>query len=118
MTFLQFVLAAAGICGKLISSGYWADFINPFSGRPYFCRQKNDSLYKTDERFRCVGFKVEERMYCKIIESDNKNFIGKFLHFNHLSQNDTKIRINLLFILFFGRTFIYKRKCTIFSKIV
>ena len=57
--------------------GYWADFINPFSGQPYLNPHKNSVLYKTDERFRCVGFKVEQKTNCKVIASDNtKNFIG------------------------------------------
>jgi len=63
--------------------GYWADFINPFSGQPYHNPHKNSSLYKTDERFRCIGFKVEQKTNCKIIEHDNKekDFIGKILTF-------------------------------------
>ncbi|KAL6266583.1 hypothetical protein P5V15_003430 [Pogonomyrmex californicus] len=73
-----FVLAASEICTKLIMIGYWADFINPFSGQPYWSSRKDASLYKTDERFRCIGFKVQQRNNCKIITSDNsqQNFIG------------------------------------------
>lgn len=58
--------------------GYWADFINPFSGQPYLGPRKNTSLYETDERFRCIGFKVQQRNNCRIIVSDNslQNFIG------------------------------------------
>ncbi|XP_020280767.1 methylmalonic aciduria and homocystinuria type D homolog, mitochondrial-like isoform X2 [Pseudomyrmex gracilis] len=72
-----FVLAASEICSKLKMIGYWADFINPFSGQPYMNPRKGN-LYETDERFRCVGFKIEQRNNCRIIVSDNNlnNFIG------------------------------------------
>ncbi|XP_053985708.1 methylmalonic aciduria and homocystinuria type D homolog, mitochondrial isoform X1 [Hylaeus volcanicus] len=73
-----FVLAASDICSKLKMIGYWADFINPFSGQPYLNLQKNSSLYKTDERFRCLGFKILHKNNCKVILYDNnvKTFIG------------------------------------------
>lgn len=60
--------------------GYWADFINPFSGQPYWSPRKGANLYETDERFRCTGFKVEQKNNCRIIMSDNslKNFIGTY----------------------------------------
>ncbi|CAK9805544.1 Cobalamin trafficking protein CblD [Anthophora quadrimaculata] len=72
-----FVLAASDICAKLRSIGYWADFINPFSGQPHLNLQKNNTLYKTDERFRCLGFKILCRKNCKVILYDNnvKNFL-------------------------------------------
>ncbi|XP_014231910.1 methylmalonic aciduria and homocystinuria type D homolog, mitochondrial [Trichogramma pretiosum] len=72
-----FVLAASDVCKKLKMCGYWADFINPFSGQPY-SNQKNNVLYQTDERFRSVGFKVEKKQNCKVITHDNdsQNFIG------------------------------------------
>ncbi|CAK9799532.1 Cobalamin trafficking protein CblD, partial [Anthophora plagiata] len=73
-----FVLAASDICTKLRSIGYWADFINPFSGQPHLNLQKNNTLYKTDERFRCLGFKILCKNNCKVILYDNnvKNFLG------------------------------------------
>lgn len=73
-----FVLAASDICAKLKLVGYWADFINPFSGQPHMNPQKSGNLYETDQRFRCVGFKVQQRNNCRIIASDSssKNFIG------------------------------------------
>lgn len=73
-----FVLAASDICAKLRRMGYWADFINPFSGQPHLNLQKNNTLYKTDERFRCLGFKILHRNNCKVILYDNnaKNFLG------------------------------------------
>ncbi|XP_017883353.1 methylmalonic aciduria and homocystinuria type D homolog, mitochondrial [Ceratina calcarata] len=74
----RFVLAASDICAKLRQMGYWADFINPFSGQPHLNSQKNSTLYKTDERFRCLGFKILHRNNCKVILYDNnvKNFLG------------------------------------------
>ncbi|XP_011685310.1 PREDICTED: methylmalonic aciduria and homocystinuria type D homolog, mitochondrial-like isoform X1 [Wasmannia auropunctata] len=73
-----FVLAASDICTKLKMVGYWADFINPFSGQPYLSPRKDANLYETDERFRCIGFKVQQRNNCRIIVSDSslQNFIG------------------------------------------
>ncbi|XP_029672435.1 methylmalonic aciduria and homocystinuria type D homolog, mitochondrial-like isoform X2 [Formica exsecta] len=73
-----FVLAAWNICTKLKMAGYWADFINPFSGQPHLSSRKSVNLYETDERFRCIGFKVKQRNNCKIITFDNslQNFIG------------------------------------------
>lgn len=69
--------------------GYWADFINPFSGQPYLNPHKNGTLYKTDERFRCLGFKIEQKSFCKIIsiDSEHTNFIGEY--------NKVLIRINM-----------------------
>ena len=79
----QFLLAASDICKKLNMCGYWADFINPFSGQPYTDVRKNDILYQIDPRFRGVGFKVEQKENCKIISYDSscKNFVGKLKKF-------------------------------------
>ncbi|XP_029156728.1 methylmalonic aciduria and homocystinuria type D homolog, mitochondrial-like isoform X2 [Nylanderia fulva] len=76
--FYQFVLAAWNVCNKLKMAGYWADFINPFSGQPHLSSRKSTKLYETDERFRCIGFKVKQINNCKIISFDNslQNFIG------------------------------------------
>ncbi|XP_058802467.1 cobalamin trafficking protein CblD isoform X2 [Phymastichus coffea] len=96
-----FVLAASDICKKLKMCGYWADFINPFSGQPYLNTHKNSVLYKTDERFRCVGFKVEQKKNCKIITSDNdtKQFIGKISTYIYSSFCSTFNYLILIFIL-------------------
>lgn len=60
--------------------GYWADFINPFSGQPYLSPRKGGNLYKTDERFRSLGFRVEQKDNCRIITYENnlKQFIGTY----------------------------------------
>lgn len=74
----SFVLAASEICTRLQALGYWADFINPFSGQPHLNLKKKNTLYKTDKRFRCLGFKILHRNNCKVILCDNnmKNFLG------------------------------------------
>lgn len=83
MLFFQFVLTARNICDKLRKAGYWADFINPFSGRPYLCPTLGTALYKTDEKFRCLDFQIFEIKDCKIISNEQDNtkrrFIGKTL---------------------------------------
>ncbi|EFN84880.1 Uncharacterized protein C2orf25-like protein, mitochondrial [Harpegnathos saltator] len=66
-----FVLGAVDICLKLKMDGFWADFINPFSGQPYFTPRKDNNLYKTDERFRCLGFKIEQKKNCRVIACEN-----------------------------------------------
>ncbi|XP_026831172.1 methylmalonic aciduria and homocystinuria type D homolog, mitochondrial isoform X2 [Ooceraea biroi] len=92
-----FVLAASDICTKLKMIGYWADFINPFSGQPHLNPRKGANLYETDQRFRCVGFKVEQRSNCRIIASDNslKHFIGSLFTTAPASTEFLKQIINI-----------------------
>lgn len=74
----QFVLAAQDICSKLKLAGYWADFINPFSGLPYLSPMQASKLYETDERFRCLGFRIIDKNQCKvIIDKASRHFVGK-----------------------------------------
>ncbi|XP_049792253.1 methylmalonic aciduria and homocystinuria type D homolog, mitochondrial-like isoform X2 [Schistocerca nitens] len=56
----SFVVVAQEVCTKLKMAGYWADFVNPFSGRPYFGTgfELGGMLYRVDPRFRCLGFRV------------------------------------------------------------
>lgn len=77
-------MTANNICDKLRKAGYWADFINPFSGKPYqFPFATNSALYETDEKFRCLDFQIFEVNDCKIISSvqdqTKKKFVGKLV---------------------------------------
>ncbi|XP_030752544.1 methylmalonic aciduria and homocystinuria type D homolog, mitochondrial-like [Sitophilus oryzae] len=74
-----FLITAKNICSKLRNNGYWADFINPFSGRPYLVPTGPNELYKTDEKFRCLDFQIFDIEECKIISNEGsvqKRFIG------------------------------------------
>ena len=77
----HFVLAAQDICSKLKLAGYWADFINPFSGLPYLSPfHNNNKLYVTDERFRCLGFKIFDKGQCRVISDKTiRNFVGEYI---------------------------------------
>lgn len=70
--------AAQEICLRLKMAGYWADFINPFSGRPYLSPFQKPTLYEADERFRCLGFEIRKEGGTKIIApTKGSNFVGK-----------------------------------------
>ncbi|KAH8276680.1 hypothetical protein KR044_008095 [Drosophila immigrans] len=74
-----FVLAAREISDRLMSMGYWSDFLNPFSGRPYFLPRDASILYKQDSRFRGVNMRLSNYNDCVLIapeENDKTCFSG------------------------------------------
>ncbi|KAH8344688.1 hypothetical protein KR067_003365 [Drosophila pandora] len=75
----KFVLAARDMCDRLLSLGYWADFLNPFSGRPYFMPRDGSILYKQDHRFRGLNMRLSQQNHCTVIaaeENDRTHFSG------------------------------------------
>ncbi|KAL1117868.1 hypothetical protein AAG570_004181 [Ranatra chinensis] len=74
----EFTLVAQETCYKLKLAGYWADFINPFSGLPFFSPFKGNKLYKTDVRRQCRQFNILLTGSCRIIsDKEAEKFSGK-----------------------------------------
>lgn len=67
MLLEHFVDSAKEICARLKAAGYWADFIDPSSGRAFYSPHSNSTLLETDERFRHLGFEVLDLGCCKCI---------------------------------------------------
>jgi hypothetical protein len=64
----NFIQTATEVCDSLRQMGYWADFIDPSSGRPYLGVFTNSTLMETDERYRHMGIRVQDLGCCKVID--------------------------------------------------
>ncbi|TRZ00776.1 hypothetical protein DNTS_034748 [Danionella cerebrum] len=62
----NFVSGAKEICFTLWRGGYWADFINPLSGKAFFTDQTPDSILQQDSE-RNAGFHIEALASCTLI---------------------------------------------------
>jgi hypothetical protein len=65
---------------KLRLAGYWADFINPFSGRPYISPFPSAAFCETDETLNGLNFQINDNGNCKIISPERErshSFVGK-----------------------------------------
>ena len=64
----QFITLAHEMCAYLGGKQYWADFIDPSSGRPYYGPHTSDTLFETDERFRYFGINIVDLGCCRVVE--------------------------------------------------
>uniref|UniRef100_A0A0B7ALV2 Methylmalonic aciduria and homocystinuria type D protein, mitochondrial n=1 Tax=Arion vulgaris TaxID=1028688 RepID=A0A0B7ALV2_9EUPU len=62
-----FIQTAVCICQAFEDSGYWADFIDPSSGKPFKGPHTNHTLYETDDRYGKLGFQIDDLECCKLI---------------------------------------------------
>ncbi|XP_004523920.1 methylmalonic aciduria and homocystinuria type D homolog, mitochondrial [Ceratitis capitata] len=67
----KFVLAAREITSRLRLHGYWADFMNPFSGKPFYSWANGKNLYKVDDRFRGINMKLIKKNHCTVISTED-----------------------------------------------
>ncbi|XP_072253908.1 metabolism of cobalamin associated Db isoform X2 [Leuresthes tenuis] len=63
----KFVHGAEEICIALQKEGFWADFIDPSSGLAFFGAYTNNTLFETDDRYRHLGFQIEDLGCCRVI---------------------------------------------------
>merc|ERR1711928_35715 len=56
-----------GDLGRLKDEGFWADFIDPCSGTPHFSGHSATTMMETDEKYRMLGFRIEDLGCCKVI---------------------------------------------------
>jgi hypothetical protein len=64
----SFISSGQAICSVLRNCGYWADFVDPSSGRPYLGQYSNHALFETDDSYKSMGFAIEDLGCCKVLK--------------------------------------------------
>jgi hypothetical protein len=75
----HFMQLAQEFTNKLNEAGFWADYIDPYSGRAYNGPYSNATLFETDERYRKLGFEIDDLGCCKVTRHHrwgSKSFVG------------------------------------------
>ncbi|XP_028292206.1 metabolism of cobalamin associated Db [Gouania willdenowi] len=75
----KFIDGAKEICYALHREGFWADFIDPSSGLAFFGSYTNNTLFETDDRYRYLGFQMEDLGCCRVIRHSlwgTRAFVG------------------------------------------
>lgn len=78
----KFVDTALELCSLFEKEGFWADYIDPSTGQPYKSPFTHGTFYETDERYRKLGFEIEDNGCCKIIkhhEWGSRAYVGCIL---------------------------------------
>ncbi|XP_032362081.1 metabolism of cobalamin associated Da [Etheostoma spectabile] len=63
----KFVSGAKEMCFALWTAGYWADFIDPTTGEPFFASPSSQTKLQTEEELRDLGFHIEVSGSCTVI---------------------------------------------------
>lgn len=78
--YASFACCAQMLCDKLRREGrFWADFIDPGTGKPFYSAYTQSSLFETDDAFQRLGFHISDVGCCKFIEHavwGSKVFVG------------------------------------------
>lgn len=75
---IHFVTLANSIVNTLSADGFWADFIDPMTGKSTVTGS-TDTLYETDVRYKNFGFEIEDKGCCKVLshhEWGSRAFVG------------------------------------------
>jgi len=90
----SFFKIATEIATFMKKDGFWCDFIDPSSGRPYFGNFTNHTLFETDERYKHFGFDIEDLGCCKVIRHEvwgTRVFIGTLFTNAPLESSSIKV---------------------------
>jgi len=90
----NFVDAASAICESLQVLGYWADFIDPRSGKPYYHREVTQKPFDHDERYQRLGYKLLAEGACNVLSNVRWDRDGHFVGtiFTSAPLNSTVIK--------------------------
>jgi len=92
----NFVISAREICRRLIHAGYWADFMNPFSGKPFYMHHNVSKVNEFDKRFRGFGVKYEDLNNCLVISSEVEGILSGSIFTEAPKNRDDLIKTILL----------------------